>query len=97
MRVMVQRAPDIDLMLGCLGSVVHMSDVRFAALLAMLERGPGLEAATRANPVPVRGCEGLSIGSAMRSKRRVTLSLRPAAARGFEDWLVENLAQIHGV
>lgn len=54
-RVMVQRAPDIDLMLGCLRSVVHTSDVRFAALLAMLECGPGLEAATRANPGPVRG------------------------------------------
>ena len=33
----------------------------------------------------------------MRFKRRVNLSLRPAPARGFEDWLVENLAHVIGV
>ncbi|MEJ6396122.1 plasmid partitioning protein RepB [Gymnodinialimonas sp. 2305UL16-5] len=96
-RVFVERAADIDIdtVVGFAGCVGTTSDARFEGVLAMLERAPKLEAAARARPRPLQGAEGLAIGTVSRTRRRVTLSFRPRAARGFEEWLVANVAELH--
>lgn len=76
------------------------SDARFNALHDYLAqaRDTAPEQAAHPRPAPAEtlyGAERLPLGQITRSKSAVTLRLRRSRARGFEDWLIENLSEIH--
>ncbi len=69
------------------------SDARFAALFDYLS---GVKAKRAATPAETLfGHDRLPLGKVARAQGAVTLRLRRSRARGFEDWLVENLPEIH--
>lgn len=78
------------------------SDQRFDAVLAAVTAPP----AQYEEPAPKKpasppasskliGASGKPLGEVKRSKRKTTLTLDSAAADGFEDWLINNIQDLH--
>lgn len=68
------------------------SDLRFeAVLIALTPRNPP---APRSD-VPLRGADGTALGQMRRSGTKAVLTLNTKTAKGFEDWLAENIADLH--
>lgn len=68
------------------------SDTRFEAVLANLT--PRKAPAPRSD-VPLRGADGTALGQMRRSSSKAVLTLNTKTAKGFEDWLVENISDLH--
>ncbi|EEE35032.1 plasmid partitioning protein RepB [Rhodobacteraceae bacterium KLH11] len=68
------------------------SDERFEAVLAALS--PRKPPAPR-NRVPLKGADGTTLGQMQRSGTKAVLTLNSKTAKGFEDWLVENISELH--
>ena len=72
------------------------SDRRFVALMSALEkRKPGGLRPASAPDQPLIGADGVTLGTVSRRKTGIALSLEPRQADGFDEWLVENIAEIH--
>lgn len=68
------------------------SDDRFEAVLTALT--PGKPPAPR-NAVPLKSADGAVLGQMRRSGTKAVLTLNAKTAQGFEDWLVENISELH--
>lgn len=92
---------DADTLLAmiALGTGADTSDARFDALHAYLTRRKAQKPAKRAPPArppqPLTGGSGLRLGEVRRSDSAVVLRLSRKAGKGFEDWLIDNIAEIH--
>ena len=69
------------------------SDARFEAVMAGLKKPKPRSAAPDAKAV--RGAGGAEIATAQRKGAKLVLTLDSKNSGGFDDWLVENLAEIH--
>ncbi len=68
------------------------SDERFeAVLIALTPRKPP---APRSD-VPLRAADGTALGQMRRSGTKAVLTLNTKTAKGFEDWLAENISELH--
>lgn len=67
------------------------SDARFEAVMTAL-RPPKAKVKT---PKLVKGADGHVVAEVMRKAGKTTLTLPARTADGFDDWLVENLSEIH--
>ena len=67
------------------------SDARFEAVMAAL-RPPKARVKL---PKLVKGADGHVVAEVMRKAGKTTLTLAARTADGFDDWLVENLSEIH--
>lgn len=94
-RLYADRDPETEIVLGFVSVSAAGSDQRFDALERMLARGPGLVAAARAIPLPLRGAEGITLGHVSHRKGRVVLSFGAKSSAGFETWLLDNLEGLH--
>ena len=94
-------SPDVEDALTILNvSGAESSDARFEATLDWLtQRNTRAEEARKAaEPRPreiVRGDEGERLAEVVRSRGAVTLKLKSRDLDGFDDWLAENLTEIH--
>lgn len=68
------------------------SDSRFEAVLTALT--PRKTPAPRSD-VPLTGADGTALGQMRRSGTKAVLTLNTKTAKGFEDWLAENIADLH--
>ncbi|MXZ54059.1 MAG: plasmid partitioning protein RepB, partial [Acidimicrobiaceae bacterium] len=68
------------------------SDARFEAALAALT--PRKPPAPRTD-VPLRAADGTALGQMRRSGSKAVLTLNTKTAKGFEDWLAENISDLH--
>lgn len=76
------------------------SDGRFAALMTWLERRTvAVPPQARVNPKPafqpLLGVDGLRLGKSVRKGKTLRLELDSRKADGFDDWLSENIEEIH--
>ena len=76
------------------------SDDRFEALLGWLVARRGKAAASAAGRAPrprtlVRAADGRRLAELGRGRGTLTLKLRTKDPDGFDDWLAENLPEIH--
>ena len=91
-------APDTDVTALALGD---SSDQRFEAVLQALTAPPALSAKpapkknTSAASTQLLGATGQPLGEVKRSKRKTTLTLDNQQADGFEDWLMDNIQDLH--
>ncbi len=69
------------------------SDARFEAVMAALKQPARRSPAPRAKPL--RGAGGAEIATATRKGEKLILTLDSKTSAGFDDWLVENLTEIH--
>ncbi|WP_171181404.1 plasmid partitioning protein RepB [Ruegeria sp. HKCCD8929] len=68
------------------------SDDRFEAVLTALT--PRKPSAPRID-APLTGADGTELGQLRRSGTKAVLTLNTKKANGFEDWLVENISELH--
>jgi ParB family chromosome partitioning protein len=68
------------------------SDARFEAVLKALT--PRKAPAPRSD-VALLGADGTALGQMRRSGTKTVLTLNTKAAKGFEDWLAENISDLH--
>ncbi|MCR8550566.1 plasmid partitioning protein RepB [Salipiger sp. P9] len=68
------------------------SDARFEEALQLITRKPAKSPAPVAQEL--RGSAG-RIGQAKKSGRKTTLTFDATEAQGFEDWLIENISELH--
>jgi ParB family chromosome partitioning protein len=69
------------------------SDDRFEALLQALQ---GAKPASKPKPATaLLGAKGQPLGQVKRSGSRTTLTLNAKQAEGFEDWLINNIQDLH--
>lgn len=47
------------------------------------------------NAVPLKGADGVVLGQMRRTGTKSVLTLNAKTAQGFEDWLVENISELH--
>lgn len=79
------------------------SDQRFDALLdallapttAKTADTSSAKAPPRPAPADLLGASGQPLGQVKRSKGKTTLTLNSAQADGFEDWLIDNIQELH--
>lgn len=69
------------------------SDARFEAVLGGVSQRQ-TPAPARAKP-PLAGADGAALGAVTRSAKATTLTFDRGSASGFDDWLIENMAEIH--
>ncbi|PTR12534.1 plasmid partitioning protein RepB [Cereibacter azotoformans] len=87
---------DLDLLIGTMNLTAagQRSDDRFEAVLAYLA-GRRRRARLRPSNEPLKDAHGLPLGDVRRGGAAVILRLRRDRADGFEDWLIENLPDLH--
>lgn len=68
------------------------SDERFDAVLTALT--PRKPPAPR-DAAPLKGADGAVLGQIRRSGTKAVLTLNTKVANGFEDWLIENISDLH--
>lgn len=69
------------------------SDDRFEALLQGLQ---GTKPVSKPKPATaLLGAQGLPLGQVKRSGSKTTLTLNAKQAKGFEDWLINNIQDLH--
>ncbi len=72
------------------------SDARFDAVVQGLTRRKTKPKATKTPTAEIlRSTTGQEIASADRQKGRVVVTIKTENAKGFDDWLIKNLADIH--
>lgn len=72
------------------------SNARFEALFVYLSGAAQKAPAAPAEPpIALKSIEGLRFGEAVRHRDGVTLRFKRSRARGFEDWLIDNIPEIH--
>lgn len=69
------------------------SDDRFDAVTAALSPAP--KPADPPQKAPLSGAGGQTLGEVKRSKGKTTLTLNARSSEGFEDWLVDNISELH--
>ena len=74
------------------------SDARFEAVFKALKDhrpAPADPPRPAARPVPIHGPNGEKIADVTRKGRKTILSFERKTAQGFDEWLAENLSEIH--
>lgn len=71
------------------------SDQRFEALVTAITLPERRRREARARPEQLRAADGRSLGEIKRGTKRTTLSLSASTCDGFEDWLIENMTELH--
>ncbi|WP_096788149.1 plasmid partitioning protein RepB [Rhodobacter sp. CZR27] len=94
--LMASAEDDPDTLIGtmALTAAGQTSDQRFEALFAYLS-GARRRARALPRPEPLNDAQGRALGEVSRGAASVVLRLRRSRTRGFEDWLVENLSDLH--
>lgn len=94
--------PGIAISIARVNAASDTSDARFEALfhyLSRAERPPAppsvLDPGPAFPPLALHTPDGKSLGMATRQKSGLVLRLNKPSARGFDDWLVENIADLY--
>lgn len=87
---------DPDTLIGTMALMVAGpgSDQRFESLHAYLS-GVRRRSRTPSPPEALKDAEGRPLGEVSRGAASVVLRLRRSRTKGFEDWLIENLPDLH--